>query len=233
MSTWSPRSRASLRAAALLLAGLLSACGDDLEPQPGDEQENPDPGPQTPDPTRPESGTHVRHVDNGDGSFTTTVDAQSKTEWIGLDLDLGKQVNAAEDSVWDLSFQRFGIRSRGGVSGTGGVQVAVLSGQGFAQVTQAPASGYATDAADGADTGEEPDTVFQAGDGWYVYDVTTHKLTPRPNVYVVRSDAGAYFKVEMLSYYDDAGTPAVLKLRWAKVPGPVSGGHVHAGPGAL
>ncbi|MFP2911842.1 HmuY family protein [Pyxidicoccus sp. 3LFB2] len=222
----------SLRTSALLLAGLITACGDELEPQPGEPVE-PDPQEQTPGGSRPENGTHVRHQDNGDGSFTTTVDATSKTEWIGLDLDLGKQASAATDAVWDLSFQRFGIRSRGGVSGTGGVQVAVLAGQGFAQVTQAPATGYATDAVDGADMGEDPDTVFQAGDGWYAYDPATHKLSPRPNVYVVRSDAGAWFKVEMLAYYDDAGTPAMLKLRWAKVPGPVSGGRVDSDLGSL
>ncbi|MCY1016538.1 HmuY family protein [Pyxidicoccus sp. MSG2] len=220
MSRFSPRSRVSRRAAGLLLAGLLTACGDDLEPTPGDEQE------------LPENGTHVRHQDNGDGSFTTTVDATSKEAWIGLDLDLGKQVDAAQDTVWDLSFQRFGIRSRGGVSGTGGVQVAVLADKTFAQVTQAPSSGYTTDAADGDDVGADPDTVFQAGDGWYAYDPATHKLSPRPLVYVVRSDSGAYFKVELLSYYDDAGTPAMLKLHWAKVSGPVSGGHVDAAPGS-
>ncbi|NMO14824.1 hypothetical protein HPC49_00770 [Pyxidicoccus fallax] len=223
MFRFSLRSRT---ASALLLASFLSACGDDLEPRPGDEpplEEEPTPQqPETPNAIRPENGTHVRHQDNGDGSFTTTVDASGRTDWIGLDLDLGKQVSATEDAVWDLAFQRFGIRSRGGVSGTGGVEVAVLADKKFAEVTQAPASGYATDAADGADTGEDPDTVFQAGDGWYAYDMTTHKLTARPRIYVVRSDARAYFKVEMLSYYDDAGSPAVLKLRWAKVAAPVS-----------
>ncbi|MCP3139015.1 HmuY family protein [Pyxidicoccus xibeiensis] len=214
-------------AATLLLAGWLSACGDDLEPEPG-PQEPVDETPNEPDSTRPENGTHVRHVDNGDGSFTTTVDATSKTEWIGLDLDAGRQVSAATDAVWDLSFQRFGIRSRGGVNGTGGVEVAVLGDKTFAQVSQAPATGYTTDAADGADMGEDPDTVFQAGEGWYAYDPATHKLSPRARVYVVRTDSRAYFKVEMLAYYDDAGTPAMLKLRWAKVQGPVSGGSLDA-----
>lgn len=209
MSPFRPSSLGRV-AATLLLAGCLSACGDDLELKPEDppQEEN------------PEDGTHVRHSANSDGSFTTTVDAQSKDAWVGLDLDLGRQADASADAVWDLSFQRFGIRSRGGVNGTGGVQVAVLADKTFAQVTQAPATGYSTDAADGDDTGTDPDTVFQAGEGWYAYDVTTHKLTPRARVYVVRSDSGAHFKVEMLSYYDDAGTPAVLKLRWAKVQSP-------------
>ncbi|QSQ19929.1 HmuY family protein [Pyxidicoccus parkwayensis] len=226
--------RSRVCVSALLLAGLLTACGDDLEPTPGDEQTDPDPLPENPGTTpKPENGTHVRHTDNGDGSYTTTVDATSKDAWIGLDLDLGKQTDAAVDAVWDLSFQRFGIRSRGGVNGTGGVEVAVLRDKTFAAVTQAPSSGYATDKADGDDAGTDPDTVFQAGDGWYAYDPATHKLTARPLVFVVHSDSGAYFKVEMLSYYDDAGTPAMLKLRWAKVQGPVSGGQLPSAPGSL
>lgn len=222
-------SRFGRAAAVLCLTGLLSACGDDLVPTPGDDDDN------TPDPSGvevPANGTHVRHVGNADGSITTVVDATSKEAWVGLDLDTGLQVSASEDAVWDLSFQRFGIRSRGGVNGTGGVEVAVLPSQDFLQLTQAPASGYGVDAADGDDEGSDPDTVFQANGGWYAYDVSTHKLSPRAQVYVVRSDSRAYFKVEMLSYYDDAGTPAMLKLRWTKVTAPVSGGALEGGVSA-
>ncbi|WP_426749304.1 HmuY family protein [Myxococcus sp. Y35] len=206
-------------AATLLLAGSLSACGDDLE-LPPDETENPD----------PQAGTHMAHVDNGDGSYTTTVNATSSAEWIGLDLDEGAQVSATEDAVWDLAFMRFNVRTRGGVSGTGDVAVAVLTETDFEQVTQAPADGYVADAEDGPDRGEDPDSAFQMGDGWYAYDMTTHALTARRNVYVVRSDAGDYFKVAMQSYYDDAGTPGMLSFRWAKVPGPASGGSAVAQP---
>lgn len=214
------------RAAVLCLSGLLSACGDDLVPTPDDDDDN---TPEQPGVEVPANGTHVRHVGNPDGSITTVVDATSKEAWVGLDLDTGLQVSASEDAVWDLSFQRFGIRSRGGVNGTGGVEVAVLPSQDFLQLTQSPASGFAVDAVDGDDEGSDPDTVFQANGGWYAYDVTTHKLSPRAQVYVVRSDSRAYFKVEMLSYYDDAGTPAMLKLRWTKVTAPVSGGALQDG----
>lgn len=206
-------------AAALLVAGALSACGDDLSLPP-----------EAPGEGRPTDGTHVNHVDNGDGSFTTTVNAASSTEWIGLDLDQGTQVSATQDADWDLAFMRFNIITRGGVSGTGNVAVAVLTETGFEQVTQAPADGYVVDAEDGPDRGEDPDSAFTMGDAWYAYDMTTHALTARPNVYVVRSDAGAYFKVAMQSYYDDAGTPGVLSFRWAKLPAPTSGGSAVAQP---
>jgi hypothetical protein len=199
-------------AAALLLSGWVVACGPDLQPEPGDP----------PDDTPPENpqDTHLRHVDNGDGTFTTTVDATSQTEWIGLDLDTRRQESAATDAKWDVAFQRFHVRSRGGSSGTGGVEVALVPGTDLAKVSQAPQAGYAVDAVDGEDTDTNPDTPFEVGEGWYSYDLATHKLSPRSQVYVVRSDAGAYFKLQFTGYYDAAGTPAMLQLRWGPVQAP-------------
>ena len=123
--------------AALLVAGLLSACGDDLQPQPGpDEEEDPV--------VHPEDSANLKHQDHGDGSFTSVVNATEPTAWVGLDLDAGKEVSAAADAAWDLAFQRFVVRSRGGISGTGGVQVAIVAGTSFGQLTQAPSTGWAT-----------------------------------------------------------------------------------------
>ncbi|XXF75377.1 HmuY family protein [Myxococcaceae bacterium GXIMD 01537] len=198
-------------ATALLVAGLC-ACGPDLQPDPGDP-----PGNNT------STDPNLTHVDQGGGVFTTTVDATSKTEWIGFDLDQRKQVSAAEDTKWDISFQRFQIRTRGGVNGSGGVQVSAMAGADFAQVAQAPAAGWTVDANDGDDANTDADTGFLVGDGWYAYDAVTHKLTPRPIVYVVRTDEGAYFKVQIIAYYDAAGTPAMLQLRWAPVQAPGTG----------
>ncbi|MCP3103616.1 HmuY family protein [Myxococcus sp. K15C18031901] len=219
LPTFRPASRLGRVAAALLLSGLLTACGDD-DLIPGGNDPDPELPEQPEQPELPPNGTHIRHSLNADGSITTVVDASGRDAWIGFDLDTGTQVAADTDAVWDLSFQRFGIRSRGGVNGTGGVEVALVKGQTFAQITQAPATGYAVDAADGDDEGTDPDTVFQAGEGWYVYDLATHKLSARDQVYIVRTDSKAYFKVQLLSYYDDAGTPAILKLQWAKVTAP-------------
>jgi hypothetical protein len=195
-------------AASLLFAGWMAACGPDLLPDPGEtpDTETPDEGPQDP---------ILSHVDNGDGTFTTTVNATSDAEWIGLDLDQRRQANGAEDQQWDLAFQRYHIRVRGGVNGTGSVEAVVLSGADFAQVIQAPAAGYATDAT------ESP--VFEGADAWYNYDPSSHKLSPRDRVYVVRTDEGAFFKVKILAYYDAAGTPAMFQLRWGLVQPPSSG----------
>ncbi|AEI62373.1 HmuY family protein [Corallococcus macrosporus] len=230
MSRLAPRSSFLGRAvAALLLAGSLSACGDDLELPP--DPQNPDPqNPGEQEEDAPVNGTHTTHVANGDGSYTTAVNATGSSEWIGLDLDNGTQVSKETDAAWDVAFQRFNILSRGGVSGSGDVAVAVLTETDFAQVTQAPADGYLVDAEDGEDRGTDPDSAFNVGDGWYAYDMSTHALSARRNVYVVRSDEGAYFKIALQSYYDDAGTPGMLSFRWAKVPAPASAGSALAQP---
>ena len=199
----------------LLLAGCMAACGPDLLPV----SEDP-PDTQTPDEVPQD--TNLTHVDNGDGTFTTIVDATSSESWIGLDLDQRKQTNGAEDKQWDVSFQRFHIRLRGGVSGTGSVEGVALAGVDFGQLTQAPAAGYSADAADGPDEDATPDTVFESGNAWYSYDVMTHKLTPRDEIFIVRTDEGAYFKVKILAYYDAAGTPAMIQLRWGRVQPPTS-----------
>ncbi|MDY7231877.1 HmuY family protein [Hyalangium rubrum] len=206
-----PSSRSLPLLPCLLLAGWMAACGPDLLPDPGEPPDNEDPGEQVP------QDPNVKHVDHGDGTFTTTVDATSSEVWIGLDLDQGRQADAAQDMKWDVAFQRFHIRTRGGVNGGGGVQVALLTGVDFAQVQQAPATGYVTDAEDGDDENTQPDTAFEAGENWYSYDPRTHLLTPRSQVYVLRTDEGAFFKIQIVSYYDAVGTPAMMQVRWGRV----------------
>lgn len=195
---------------AVLLASCLAACGEDIHAEPG-----PEPAPEEQAPAK------IRHTVQADGSVITVVDATDALVWVGLDLDTRERVDPALASAWDLSFQRFHVRSRGGVNGTGGVQVAVLP-DAFDAVSTAPSSGYREDAPDGEDTNTESDTAFEAEGGWYSYDVSSHTLTPRARTYVVRSDAGQFFKLQILGYYDSAGTPAMLSFRWKQVAAPLN-----------
>ncbi|HEY0194205.1 MAG TPA: hypothetical protein VGC42_23985, partial [Kofleriaceae bacterium] len=63
-----------------------------------------------------------------------------------------------------------------------------------------------------------PDYVFDQGDGWYDYDVGTHVLSAKPNIYVVKTDGGSTIKLEIKKYYDDAGTSGWLTLHWGPLP---------------
>jgi hypothetical protein len=61
-------------------------------------------------------------------------------------------------------------------------------------------------------------SLFNSGDGWYAYDQTSHVLTPRANVYFVRTSGGV-FALRFLSYYDAAGTSGFVKLTFAPTGG--------------
>lgn len=199
------------RVSALALLPLLAACGDlrnDKDPNDGN-------------PKDPASSAFT-HEDQGDGSVVTIVDAQDEEAWIYLDLETKKEIaadDAADSSDWDLAFQRYRVRTNGGTSGSGGAAAARLPAT-FDEIENAPADGWFEDDENGDGVDNDPAYAFHAGDGWYRYDPSTHRLDAREVVYVVRTGAGNHFKIRLLAYYDDAGTPGIVSFRWAPVAGP-------------
>lgn len=172
-------------------------------------------------PDRPDAGTTVDAPPLGkytttrgaDGSYTTIIDSTSATDWIYGDFETGMETDTS--GPWDLRFQRFHISTNGGISGTGGVEVARVTGVAFTEVTSPPASGWTTDAVDGDDANMDPDYAFEQGDGWYDYNPMTHVLTPRPLVWVVKTNGGSMIKLEITKYYDDAGTAGWFTVHWS------------------
>lgn len=189
-----------IRSALALL--LLSACAPDLRDEYAFDGALP--------------GTdHIKSVVQADGSTLSVVDATNKTSYVYFDLDTGKEVEGAvavETQSWDLSFQRFKISSNGGGSGPGKVKIAALKAVKFADLTVAPKDGYEVD------TAESLFTTFEGG--WYNYDLNVHKLVVRDLLYVVLSGDGAYFKIQMLDYYDSNGTAAKPSFKWGKLSPP-------------
>ena len=153
------------------------------------------------------------------GGFQVVVDAMYSDRWTAVDLDGPLEVPFGEDR-WDLAFQRFHIRARGGASGDGGVQIAVVYDAGYEAVSRAPAGPWLEDQTDGPDENADLDTVFNKGETWFAYESMLHTLTPRPLVYVVKTDAAGYFKLKIDGYYDRSGTPSMIRLRFAKVAPP-------------
>jgi hypothetical protein len=168
-------------------------------------------GSTTPDASEPGPAGKVQTTRGSDGTYTTIVDATAMADWTFADFETGGEAAAA--APWDLRFQRFHISTNGGVSGSGGVAVVPIAGSAFAAVTAAPAAGFVSDAPDG-DGDKLPDYAFEQGDGWYDYDATTHALSPKPIVWVVKTDGGSTLKLEILDYYDSAGTSGWFTLHW-------------------
>ncbi|MGQ0505628.1 MAG: HmuY family protein, partial [Myxococcaceae bacterium] len=155
-----------------------------------------------------------------EGVTRTTVDSSHKEAWVYFDFDRREEIAAVDAAgdrrlLWELAFQRFKIISNGGVSGAGVVVVAQLSGVSLAEVIQPPSEGFAGDAPDGPDDNSDVDSTFLAGDGWYSYHLLQHKVLARENtVYVVRTSADAFFAMQILSYYDAAGSAGHLSFAW-------------------
>jgi hypothetical protein len=157
----------------------------------------------------------------GGNAFTTRVDASDAEVWIYFSFLSGGEVIPADPATsidWDLGFQRFHVKSNGGASGSGGGSVAVLVDQAFDAVLTAPSEGYVSDLPDGDDDDTVVDTVFEEGDGWYDYDETTNRLSPRPFVYVVQTGRGTRYKLAILDYYDAAGSSGHPSFSWAELP---------------
>jgi hypothetical protein len=144
------------------------------------------------------------------------VDATSKGSQVFVDLDVGEELKAEQafsTNAWDLAFKRFEITMNGGAGSPGTVEVAVLKGQDFDALDQAPATGYQQDGSTSVFNGVEG--------GWYFYDLGVHRLVTREElVYVVKTTSGAYFKLKLLNYYDMAGTPAAISLEYGPLAPP-------------
>ena len=143
--------------------------------------------------------------------------------YIYIDLASGTKVEiddvaALTSSEWDLAFERASVRANGGDSGPGNVAVATVGGA-FEDVTEAPKDGaFLTDDWVSDDCqyqfvgANEPQTAI--GD-WYDYNMTTHELTPKEEVYVVRTHGGDLYKVAFSTWYGGEGVSGIFEVAWA------------------
>ncbi len=143
-----------------------------------------------------------------------TVDATSSTAWTYLDLETSTIVAPAtpeDDSSWDLGFRRYHIKLNGGISGTGGMEVVPMPGVAYDTALDEPTEGWTTDQVDGDDENDIEDYALY---DWFAYDGETHHVSPAELIYVVRTVEKSLLKVELLGYYDVAGTPGYVHLHW-------------------
>lgn len=198
-----------LRLARLALALLSVGCAADLRATT-----------QTDDGIADTGGpTDTEAVGGGDTGapqvFRTVIDASSEEVWAPLDLDAAHTGAQPEDSGWDLQARRYLIALNGGVSGEGGVQVAILDGVTLDGVDAAaldalPAAAWVSDQED-----DDGDGIpAYALNEWYDYDSAAHTLSPKARVYALRSTEGARFALQIEDYYDEAGTSGHLSLLW-------------------
>lgn len=146
------------------------------------------------------------------------VDATNKGSQVYVDLDEGREMKVDEafaTNGWELAFKRYEIAINSGAANPGGmVEAAIVKGGDYGALTQAPADGFQTGLGPAMSTIDGPDA-------WFLYNLSAHGVVTRTDIfYVVKSSAGAFFKLRMLSYYDEAGTPAAITLEYAPVAAP-------------
>ena len=229
---------------ALGLLGALAACGDGKDEQLTPDGPTPDTMPVGCDPATvlPSNFRPIPNVSAGMVTVTTTSGVTSGTvdataggsagsadnPYIYLDLKAGTKVavndlDARTSSAWDIALKRSSLRVNSGDSGTGGRKLAMVQAQALADVTAAPASGYAVD--DFADAScklvslliGEPSSAFGQ---WYDYDDTTHVVTPKREVYVIERPDGSHTALRLITYYGDTANPmrgAYYQVEWKQL----------------
>lgn len=146
-------------------------------------------------------------------SGDAVIDATSETDWVYLDLSEAALVtpdNPDDSTTWDLGLRRYKVKINGGISGTADMAVVPYFETDYNTALAEPTDGWVTDQPD-ADGDGDPEYAL---DTWFDYDSDTHQVTPADVIYVVRDATGELVKLQFLDYYDDAGTPGFVHIRW-------------------
>jgi hypothetical protein len=130
---------------------------------------------------------------------TITVDATDSRVWQYVDFDRGAVVAPPDTTGWDLAVRRYSVIASDAI--------ADLGPRRFEDVRDAPDRGFVANVA--AD-----DTSNAAIQRWYRYSMLTHLLEPAGHAYVVRTRAGRFAAVQVLSYYCTGLRAGCLTLRY-------------------
>ena len=127
---------------------------------------------------------------------TLTVDASDGDRWTYVSLTDGRALPLPDTAGWDLAVQRYRIKAKHVVADQGPIPFESVRGRGTRSVMI------------------PPDMPF---DHWYRYNMLTHLLEPKGNMYVTTSDQGRAWKVAILSYYCPGLVAGCLTIRYAPI----------------
>ena len=124
-----------------------------------------------------------------------------------FDFSTGSVVESPDPLGWDLAFQRFTILANGGPNFAGQGGILDLGISSLDSLTTVPTSGYVVNTA-GSDVSNA------ATARWYEYSWTSHVLSPKPNVFAVRTADRRYAVFQILSYYCPAAQAGCTTIRY-------------------
>ena len=140
------------------------------------------------------------------GPSVVTVDGRVN-EFAYFDFSTGSVVESPGPLGWDLAFQRYTILANGGPNFAGRGGILDLGITSLDSLTTVPTSGYAVNTAGN-------DVSNPATARWYEYSWTSHVLSPKPNVFAVRTADGRYAVFQILSYYCPAAQAGCTTIRY-------------------
>ena len=132
------------------------------------------------------------------GMDTVTLDARDADQWRFFTFGHGP-LAPPDTGGWDLGARRFRVIVAG--------EAARLDTIAFDALAHPPTGGFVA-------TTFDRDTLNRAIARWYRYSMFSHLLHPKPQIYVIRSRAGRYVKLEFLSYYCPGPEPGCVTFRY-------------------
>ncbi len=120
-----------------------------------------------------------------------------------FDFSTGSVVESPDHLGWYLAFRRFTILVNGGPDFAGQGGILDLGITSLDSLTAVPTNGYAVNT-------PGPEVSNAATTQWYEYSWTSHILSPKPNVFAVRTADGRYAVFQILSYYCPAAQAGCL-----------------------
>lgn len=136
------------------------------------------------------------------------IDASNKIAY--FNLATGQEI-ADVTGNWDIAFERTSVLVNSGSSGNGKTTALLLKDVTFESIDVNPSSGFK------ADSDNEKAIPAGSGNGWYEYNMANHSINPIPGrIIIVRTSAGKYAKLEILSYYHTSThQPANYSFRYS------------------
>lgn len=140
------------------------------------------------------------------GPSVFTVDGRVD-DFAYFDFSSGSVVESPGPLGWDLAFQRFTILANGGPNFAGQGGILDLGITSLDSVTTVPTNGYEVNS-----SGRDVSNAATAR--WYEYSWTSHVLSPKLNVFAVRTADSRYAVFQILSYYCPAAQAGCTTIRY-------------------
>ncbi len=148
-------------------------------------------------------------------------------DWIYFSFSSGAEVSGVDNSnyqtntSWDIAFNRYNVRTNGGVSGSGEAAAIDAGEVNYDTVFEAPESGYMLDSSIQIveSIATMPPTMM-ASNGNILFIGTIEFSGPPPvyapnnHIYIVKTANGNYAKIKIIGFYNDLGDSGYLNFKY-------------------